>query len=144
MAGVHFPYKSFAPLIRLNIGMSDRLDENRSESFTILYCDFSKISKEVITESLEQVLRASDALVQHKGHYFFVLPYTDKYGAVTVKNMFEEFFDAYVPATEVSYPADGENAEELIEEIQAQALKGLKIDLEFLDPNKIKGLIPEA
>ena len=144
MAGVHFAFKDFAPLIRLNIGMSDRLDENRAESFTILYCDFTKYSKELIAACLEQILRSSDAIVRHKGHYFFVLPYTDKYGAVTVKNMFEEFFDSYVPGTEVSYPADGDTPEELIEEIQVQAFKGLKSDLEFLDPDKIKGLGEEA
>ena len=41
MAGVHFSFDNFEQLIDLNIGIADRLDENRAESFTILYCDFS-------------------------------------------------------------------------------------------------------
>lgn len=131
MAGVHFDFTAFAPLIRLHIGMSDRLDENRAESFTVLYCDFREFPETVITSSLEQVLRTSDAVVSHGGHYYFVLPYTDKYGAVTVKNMFEEFFDGYVPSVEVSYPADGETAEELMEEIRLQAFNRLRCDLEL-------------
>lgn len=137
MAGVQFAFEDFAPLIQLNIGMSDRLDENRAESFTILYCDFTSQQQEVITTSLEQVLRNSDAVVTHNGHYFFLLPYTDKYGAVTVKNMFEEFFDAYIPSSEVSYPADGETPLDLISELQFQAQKGLDTELVFLDSDKL-------
>lgn len=138
MAGVQFAFKDFIPLIQLNIGMSDRMDENRAESFTILYCDFTSVPQDVISSSLQEVLRNSDAVAQHNGHYFFILPYTDKYGAVTVKNMFEEFFDTYIPATEVSYPADGETPLELIEELQYQASKALDTNLVFLDPDKLE------
>lgn len=137
MAGVHFSFDSFIPLIQLNIGMSDRIDENRAESFTILYCDFTGQSQEVITSSLEQVLRTSDAIVTHNGHYFFLLPYTDKYGAITVRNMFEEFFASDIPALEVSYPVDGENARQLLDEVQFNAAKSLDTDLNFLDPDKM-------
>lgn len=135
MAGVQFAFQDFNALIQLNIGMSDRLDENRAESFTILYCDFTSLSQDVIILSLQEVLRNSDAVVHHNGHYFFLLPYTDKYGAVTVKNMFEEFFDTYIPATEVSYPADGDTPDDLISELQFQAQKALDTELVFLDSN---------
>ena len=138
MAGVHFSFDNFTSLIQLNIGMSDRIDENRAESFTILYCNFTDQPQEVITSSLEQVLRTSDAIVTHNGHYFFILPYTDKYGAVTVRNMFGEFFASDIPALEVSYPTDGESARELLDEIQFCAAKTLDTDLIFLDPDKMK------
>jgi len=133
MAGVSFSFNDFTSLIQLNIGMSDRIDENRAESFTLLYCDFTEVDQAVINSSLKQVLRTSDAIVTHNGHYFFVLPYTDKYGAVTVKNMFEEFFDHYVPSTEVSYPSDGDTPAELLQELQLQAKNNLDTELLFLD-----------
>jgi hypothetical protein len=96
MAGVHFQFDDFKQLLRLNIGISQRLDENRAESFTLLYCDFSQISKEVITNSLENILRNSDSIANHESDYFFVLPYTDKYGAEIVKKMFDQFFADFV------------------------------------------------
>ena len=48
MAGIHFSFDNFEQLLRLNIGISDRLDENRAESFTLLYCDFSGIEEDII------------------------------------------------------------------------------------------------
>ena len=87
MAGVLFSFYNFASLIDLNIGISDRLDENRSESFTILFCDFSKISQELIDTNLPSLLRTSDSIVHNEHHYFFVMPYTDRYGCGIVKKM---------------------------------------------------------
>ena len=110
MAGVKFPFHSFQNLIELNIGVSNRLDENRAESFTVLYCNFSEISQSVVDSSIEQFLRESDSYVHNEGHYFFIFPFTDKYGAMIVRGMFEEFFDAQIEASEVSFPADGETA----------------------------------
>ena len=145
MAGIHFSFYDFASLTQLNIGIADRLDENRKESFTILFCDFSALPKEVISQSMEQVLRASDAIVHYDHYYFFVLPYTDKYGAVIVKNMFEEFFDTYVPSAEVSYPVNGDTPIELFESLQASTKKLHDLDLEFLDEGRMnKALGREA
>ena len=39
MAGVHFTFDNFKQLLDLSIGLVQRLDENRAESFTLLYCD---------------------------------------------------------------------------------------------------------
>lgn len=136
MAGVKFPFKSLPSLLQLNIGLSNRFDENRAESFVLMYCDFSDASKDLIASSLAQCLRTSDAYVQQKGHYFFILPFTDKYGATIVKNMFEEFFAFAVPSKMISYSVDGESTKELLETLQAQLLMD-KIDLEFLDYEKL-------
>jgi len=138
MAGVHFSFYDFHSLLLLNMGIAERLDENRKESFTLLYCDFSGLSKEVITQSLEQVLRNSDSIVHYDEHYFFVLPYTDKYGSMIVKEMFEEFFDTQIPSSEVSYPVDGESPGELFETLHAQVYSLHGTDLDFLDPDKLK------
>lgn len=133
MAGVHFQFDDFKQLVRLNMGISDRLDENRAESFTILYCDFSPVSKEVIASSLEQILRTSDSIVNHEGDYFFVLPYTDKYGAEIVKKMFDEFFGIFLNSFLLSYPADGETPEEIIGSMQDSVSTFWKKDLHCLD-----------
>jgi hypothetical protein len=133
MAGVHFAYDDIKSLIELNKGIADRLDDNRSESFTILYCDFQKLGDDMISQSLERVLRASDAIVNYQKDYFFILPYTDKYGSTIVKNMFEEFFDIYIPSYEVSYPLNGETPDELLLSLQAGAHKLLKKELTCID-----------
>ncbi len=133
MAGVHFAYNNFPSLLQLNMGIADRLDDNRAESFTILYCNFQKVEDGLIIESLEKVLRGSDVIVNSDKEYFFILPYTDKYGATIVKNMFEEFFDLYIPAYEVSYPLNGETPKELFQSLQAGIKKSLNIYLECLD-----------
>ena len=133
MDGVHFAYNNFPSLLQLTMGIADRLDYKRAESFTILYCNFQKVEDDLIIESLEKVLRGSDVIVNSDKEYFFILPYTDKYGATIVKNMFEEFFDLYIPAYEVSYPLNGETPKELFQSLQAGIKKSLNIYLECLD-----------
>ncbi|MCF6330145.1 MAG: hypothetical protein L3I99_01195 [Sulfurimonas sp.] len=133
MAGVHFSYKNFKQLIRLNIGISERLDENRAESFTLLYCDFSSFTQDEIDTSLRDVLRNSDSIINHDGDYFFVLPYTDKYGTNIVKSQFDDFFGRKLNSFLVSYPVDGETAEEIIEFLQNSISRFCKKDLIYLD-----------
>ncbi len=133
MAGVHFSFDNLEQLISLSIGIADRLDENRAESFTVLYCDLSMLSDTVIKNSLEQVLRSSDAIVNSEKDYFFVLPYTDKYGAQIVKEMFDEFFGEATEAYAVSYPRDGETSKAILTELQDGVSKGHENDLKCLD-----------
>jgi len=133
MAGINFAFEDFKQLLRLNMGISDRLDENRAESFTLLFCDFSEISKTEIENSLKEILRTSDSIVNYGKDYFFVLPYTDKYGADIVKKMFDEFFKKYINSFMLSYPADGEKAEDLIGNLQDSVSVFLKKDLHCLD-----------
>ena len=79
MAGIHFSFDNFEQLLNLNIGISNRLDESRAESFTLLYCDFKDVPEDVIDASLQEILRASDSIVHHETDYFFVPPCTDKF-----------------------------------------------------------------
>jgi len=133
MAGIHFSFDNFKQLLELNIGISDRLDENRAESFTLLYCDFAGVNEDVINSCLEDVLRSSDSIVNHENNYFFVLPYTDKYGADIVKKMFDEFFAKYLNSFMLSYPADGETPEEILGMMQDSVSLFYKDDLNCLD-----------
>ena len=133
MAGIHFGFDNFKQLLDLNIGISERLDENRAESFTLLYCDFSGVAPEVIDSCLEEILRTSDAIVNEGTDYFFVLPYTDKYGAEIVKKMFDDFFAKFLNSFLLSYPVDGETAEELLSNMQDSVSTFFKDDLICLD-----------
>jgi len=133
MAGIHFSFENFKQLMELNIGISNRLDENRAESFTLLYCDFGGISPEVVDSSLAEILRTSDSIVNEGTDYFFVLPYTDKYGAEIVKKMFDEFFAKFLNSFLLSYPADGETPEEIMGSMQDSVSTFFKKDLHCLD-----------
>lgn len=137
MAGVKFGFKSIVPLLDLSIGLAKRIDENRAESLTVLYCNFSEFSLELIEASLAQILRNSDAILNYENHYFFILQYTDKYGAAIVKDMFEEFFGSYIESSMASYPIDGENAFEILEDLQANISAKLSTDLLFLDKERL-------
>lgn len=133
MAGIHFQFGDFKQLLRLNIGIADRLDENRAESFTVLYCDFSEIEDEAINKALKKILRTSDTIANYKKDYFFVLPYTDKYGADIVKKLFDKFFKKFLNTFLISYPVDGESAEEITEILQTSVKRFCKRDLDYLD-----------
>jgi hypothetical protein len=133
MAGIHFSFIDLKQLLALNIGISDRLDENRAESFTILYCNFKGVDQEVIDNSLQSILRNSDSIVNNGSDYFFVLPYTDKYGAEIVKKMFDEAYDTFLDSYLLSYPADGESPEELLGFMQDSVSTFFKYDLPCLD-----------
>lgn len=132
MAGVSFSYDNFVALINLNIGIANRLDENRSESFTVLFCDFSGSSQNTIDTNLPNLLRTSDSIVHSNDYYFFVMPYTDRYGTGIVKRMFEEMFAKSIPSCAVCYPSNGENAQELFEALHVEAKKMHRIDLDCL------------
>lgn len=132
MAGVAFSFYNFAALIDLNIGMAYRLDENRSESFTILFCDFTGLSQEAIDLNLPNLLRTSDSIVHYENYYFFVMPYTDRYGTGIVKRMIEETFATPIPSCAVCYPSNGENSPELLESLHSEAKKIHRIDLDCL------------
>ncbi len=132
MAGVAFSFYNFAALVDLNIGMAFRLDENRLESFTILFCDFTGFSQEAIDLNLPSLLRTSDSIVHYENYYFFVMPYTDRYGTGIVKRMIEETFAAPIPSSAVCYPSNGENSLELFEALHAEAKKMHRIDLDCL------------
>ena len=133
MAGVHFTFENFEQILNLNIGISNRLDENRAESFTLLYCDFSGIKPSIVKESLQEILRTSDSIVNSGTDYFFILPYTDKYGTDIVKKMFDEFFAKYLNAFMLSYPADGETPPAILGAMQDSVSTFLKRDLNCLD-----------
>ncbi len=133
MAGIHFQFEDFKQLLRLNIGIADRLDENRAESFTILYCDFSGESIEKIEEVLGNILRTSDTIANYENDYFFVLPYTDKYGAEIVKTNFDKSFKKYLNSFLISYPVDGESADEIVAVLQNSVKLFCKNNLDYLD-----------
>lgn len=131
--GIPFSFYNFTSLIDLQKGIVDRLGDSHIEAFSVLFCDFGDLDKSKIQDSLDHVLRSSDSYVHNDNFYFFILYQTDKYGATVVKNMFEEFFSTPIRHEVVSFPRDGENAQELFDALQAGAKKKLGIDLECLD-----------
>lgn len=132
MAGVTFSFANFMALIDLNIGIASRLDENRSESFTILFCDFSGIAQKVIDDNLLSLLRTSDSIVHYEQFYFFVMPYTDRFGTGIVKRMFDEVFGYSIPSAAVCYPINGENPTELLESLHLENKKMHKMNLDCI------------
>jgi hypothetical protein len=132
MAGVTFSYDNFKALLDLNIGMASRLDENRSESFTVLFCDFLGMETDMIESNLSGLLRSSDSIVSYGGYYFFVMPYTDRHGTGIVKRVFDEVFSTMIRSCAVCYPVNGENSTELLDALYTEAKKTHHIALDCL------------
>ena len=109
------------------------MSKNASTNLFAVFCDFSDISSEVVDSSLGEILRTSDSIVNNEGDYFFVLPYTDKYGAEIVKKMFDEFFAKFLNSFVLSYPADGESPQEILGSMQDSVSTFYKKDLHCLD-----------
>ena len=133
--GIPFSFYNFTGLVDLQRGIVERLTDTRLEAFSILYCDFNDLDKKKVEESLQLVVRSSDSYVHNDNAYFFILYQTDKYGATVVANMFEEFFATKVKHDVVSYPREGETAQDLFDALQASVKKKYDIDLECLDHN---------
>ena len=133
MAGIHFSFENFKQLLDLHIGIASRLDENRAESFSLLYCDFSEIEDDAVKSALREVLRTSDSITNYGKDYYFVLPYTDKYGTDIVKKLFDNYFAKFLNTFVISYPVDGETSDEMIAVLQNSAKMFCKKDLEYLD-----------
>ncbi len=131
--GVPFSFFNLTALIDLQRGITERAEDSHAEAFSILFCDFGDLDKDVIQSSLEHVLRSSDAYVHNDNFYFFILYQTDKFGTDVVEKMFEEYFSMPLKHEIVSFPKDGESAQELFDALQASVKKKLDIDLEFLD-----------
>ncbi|MDF1879833.1 hypothetical protein JHD50_00705 [Sulfurimonas sp. MAG313] len=131
--GVPFSFYNFTALVDLQRGIVERQDDSRREAFCILYCNFDGFDKAKVDESLKQVVRSSDSYVHHDNAYFFILYQTDKYGASVVATMFEEFFGKYIHNDIVSYPRDGESAQDLFNALQTSVKKKLNVYLECLD-----------
>jgi hypothetical protein len=132
MAGVAFSFDNFKPLVDLNIGIAKRLDENRAESFTLLFCQFSGIEEELINTNLSSLLRTSDSILHYENNYFFVMPYTDRYGCRIVKKMIDDLFVASIPSAMVCYPVNGESTLELFDSLYVETKKIQNINLECL------------
>ena len=112
--------------------IADRLDENRSESFAIMFCDFSAFANETVEETLTALLRTSDSILHYNHYFFVVMPYTDSFGAKIVARNIEASFARPVPSIAICYPSGGETPGELLESLHAEAKKTLGIDLDCL------------
>lgn len=133
--GVPFSFFNFTGLIDLHKGISERQNESHVESFTILFCDFIDFDTARIDASLEQVIRTSDSYVHNDKYFFFVLYQTDKHGANIVNSMFEEFLGQEIRHDLVSFPRDGDTAQELFDALQTSVKKKFDLYLDCLDHN---------
>lgn len=138
MAAVVFSLKNLASLIQLNIGFAERFDERHIESFTLIYMRLIGLKHDIEPLEIASIMRETDAFALHDRHLFMTLPFTDKYGAVVVKNMLEEMINEPIASIEVSFPSDGDTPSEMLQSIQAQSIQRFNEALEFLDPFIIK------
>ncbi|MCV6607380.1 MAG: hypothetical protein OIF32_04140 [Campylobacterales bacterium] len=90
--------------------------DNKLENLTIMFVRHNDIEK--VYKVLENNLRQSDVVFKKENYIFIALSNTDKMGALHVEEMLKEFFeDASLVVAYVSFPEDGDNKEELFQNL---------------------------
>ncbi len=116
MPGVKFIFDDFKNLINHHIGIIERYS-NDSQKFSIVFMYAKNLDSDMVRDSLEFVLRESDAIFYMHECYFMLMPYTDKKGAQIVQKGHQDFLGGEVDSDIVTFPDDGRTVEELLERI---------------------------
>ncbi|MGM0412015.1 MAG: hypothetical protein ACQERG_01725 [Pseudomonadota bacterium] len=132
MSGHIFPYDYLPAFIRHEIGEIQRYYEEQKR-LTVLYFHLDRDTAAIHAE-LEGALRECDAIFHRKGHFFLVLPGTDKEGGLHVGGMMAEAFDRSVNEVAASWPEDGKDEPSLMAALMEYARYHHALDLEEILP----------
>lgn len=127
MAGQSFAFEDFKPLIRHEIGEMERMMEDHRK-ITIMFFQLNE-TEERVSEVLKDTLRHADVIFHKAGHFFLVLPATDKEGAMHVARLLEQYFGRKVKDVAATWPEDGNNEPQLIDSLVEYVKSLHNIDL---------------
>ncbi len=102
-------------LIAHHIALIDRFNSDSFEEFALIFLKLDSINDIEIKKSIQIIFRDSDIIFEQDGNYIILLPKTDWNGATELLKGLQEFLDISFKDSIVTYPDDGESAQELIE-----------------------------
>ncbi len=109
-----FPLSTLKSLISHHIALIDRSDTFSTQEFALMYLEMENIDDLELKKSIQIVFRDSDIIFDAGDNYIILLPKTDWNGAYELLHGLQEFLNQELQDSIITYPDDGEEAQELI------------------------------
>lgn len=129
MANAFFPLASFKALLAHHIALIERFEEPQLAEFSLLYLKLGDNPSLELKKSIQIVFRDSDIIFEYGNDYIIILPKTDWNGAIELLNGLQEFLGQRFQDSIVTYPDDGQTADELIESFKRVVKHYYDLDL---------------
>ena len=124
-----FPLSTLKSLISHHIALIDRSDTFSTQEFALMYLEMENIDDLELKKSIQIVFRDSDIIFDAGDNYIILLPKTDWNGAYELLHGLQEFLNQELQDSIITYPDDGEEAQELIETFKGVVKKYYDLEL---------------
>lgn len=131
MSSVVFSKHDIHSLVEHHIALLKRFQISEDE-FSIIYFDIGDKKEDELTIIFQKILRQTDALFQEDSHTIVMLPGTDWNGATELLSGIQEFLGQSLMDNIVTYPDDGENANELLGKLRELVLDNCDVKVKSL------------
>ncbi len=118
MSSITFSHQDLASLIDHHIALLERFGIRDEAPFSVIFFSLENRKEIDSVEIFQRILRQTDALFQVDNHFFVMLPGTDWNGATEVLSGIQEFLAQPAQDNIVSFPEDGDNANQLLRKLQ--------------------------
>ena len=129
MVAEFFPLSTLKSLIAHHIALIDRSDTFNTQEFALMYLRMDDIGDLELKKSIQIVFRDSDIIFDSGSNYIILLPKTNWNGAYELLHGLQEFLNQKLQDSIVTYPDDGEEAEELISSFKSVVKKYYNCEL---------------
>jgi len=124
-----FPLSTLKSLITHHIALIDRSDTFSTQEFALMFLKMEDIDDLELKKSIQIVFRDSDIIFNAGENYIILLPKTDWNGAYELLRGLQEFLNQNLQDSIVTYPDDGEDANELIKSFKSVVKKYYELEL---------------
>jgi hypothetical protein len=118
MSSITFSKKNLHSLIDHHIALLERFGIKDEAPFSLIFFSLENKKELDNVEIFRRILRQTDALFKIDKNFLVLLPGTDWNGATEVLAGIQEFLSQEPQDNVVSFPEDGENAEELLKKLE--------------------------
>ena len=131
MASEFFPLESLHALIAHHIALIDRFDPYANQEFSLLFLKLDTYDNMELKKSIQIIFRDSDIIFNYDDNYIILLPKTDWNGANELLKGLQEFLDQKLADSIVTYPDDGQTADDLLKSFKQVVKKAYGIELKL-------------
>jgi len=126
-----FPLSTLKSLITHHIALIDRSDTFNTPEFALMFLKMADIDDLELKKSIQILFRDSDIIFDAGDNYIILLPKTNWNGAFELLHGLQEFLNQDLQDSIVTYPDDGEGAEELLNSFKNVVDKYYKFKLDI-------------
>ncbi len=126
-----FPITTLKSLISHHIALIDRTDAYSTTEFALMFLKMEDIDDLDLKKSIQILFRDSDIIFDAEDNYIILLPKTNWNGAFELLHGLQDFLNQKLQDSIVTYPDDGEDAQELIDSFKKVVEKHYKVKLDI-------------